>query len=141
MYFISCLILFCSSYYITLLRLKYLHKLSNFQCCQKLFQIYQCLLYVTIQIYLVTSYSELKMIRILIRSPLLMSIYPFQKNNQYDKPVNAIMKPLDDELGWDRVKKIFSVEYVSYYINYKSYYSNCKISFCFTCIHKTYIFV
>ncbi|XP_039313693.1 RPII140-upstream gene protein [Solenopsis invicta] len=50
------------------------------------------------------------MIRILIRSPLLMSIYPFQKNNQYDKPVNAIMKPLDDELGWDRVKKIFSVD-------------------------------
>jgi hypothetical protein len=56
-----------------------------------------------------------------------MSIYPLQKNNQYDKPVNAIIKPLplDDELGWDRVKKIFSLEYVSYtYLTIKSLFAS-----------------
>lgn len=55
------------------------------------------------------------MIRSLIRSPILTFIFPFhKKTNEYDKPVNAIIKPLDDELGWDRVKNIVSLEYVSY---------------------------
>lgn len=51
------------------------------------------------------------MIRLLTRGPLLMTTFPFQKDsNQYDKPVNEIIKPLDDELGWDRVKNIFSLD-------------------------------
>ncbi|KAG5325509.1 140U protein, partial [Pseudoatta argentina] len=61
------------------------------------------------------NYSKLKMTRLLIRSPMLMSIFPFFKSNdQYDKPANTIIKPLDDELGWDRVKKIFSLEETGY---------------------------
>jgi len=49
---------------------------------------------------------------------MLMSIFPFYKNtNQHDKPVNTIIKPLEDELGWDRVKKIFTLEYVYCHIN------------------------
>lgn len=56
------------------------------------------------------------MIRLLTRSPVLMTIFPFSKNTgQYDKPANAVIKPLDDKLGWDRIKRIFSLEYVSYY--------------------------
>ncbi|XP_012536165.1 RPII140-upstream gene protein [Monomorium pharaonis] len=48
------------------------------------------------------------MIRLLTKSPVLISIFPFYKNvDQFDKPVNEIIKPLDDELGWDRVKRIF----------------------------------
>ncbi|KYN10586.1 hypothetical protein ALC57_17191 [Trachymyrmex cornetzi] len=50
------------------------------------------------------------MTRLLIRSPMLMTVFPFSKNDdQYDKPVNTIIKPLDDELGWDRIKKIFTL--------------------------------
>lgn len=46
---------------------------------------------------------------------MLMFLYPLHKKiNQYDKPVNDVIKPLDDELGWDRVKNIFSLKYVSY---------------------------
>ncbi|XP_012221112.1 RPII140-upstream gene protein [Linepithema humile] len=48
---------------------------------------------------------------ILTRSPMLMSIFPFtNKGNAFDKPANAVkplVNPLDDEMGWDRVKKIF----------------------------------
>lgn len=67
---------------------------------------------------------------------MLSLIFPFdKKDNQYDKPVNAIIKPLDDELGWDRVKNIFSFEYVSYYT-----YLAIK-SFCFNCIQFLYIVV
>ena len=55
---------------------------------------------------------------------MLMSVFPFFNNHdRYDKPVNTIIKPLNDELGWDRVKKIFSAEYVSCtyaYLNIKS---------------------
>ncbi|KYQ46556.1 hypothetical protein ALC60_14487 [Trachymyrmex zeteki] len=51
------------------------------------------------------------MIRSLIRSPLLMSVFPFHNiNDKYDKPVNTIIKPLDDELAWDRVKKMFTLD-------------------------------
>ncbi|XP_018355691.1 PREDICTED: RPII140-upstream gene protein, partial [Trachymyrmex septentrionalis] len=51
------------------------------------------------------------MTRLLVRSPMLMSPFPFFNNHdRYDKPVNTIIKPLNDELGWDRVKKIFSAE-------------------------------
>ena len=55
---------------------------------------------------------------------MLMSVFPFFKSNdQYDKPANTIIKPLDDELGWDRVKKIFSLEYV-YISKYKSFFTS-----------------
>lgn len=46
-----------------------------------------------------------------------MAVYPFNtgNNEQYDRPVSKIMKPLmEDELGWDRVKKIFGFKYVLY---------------------------
>lgn len=61
---------------------------------------------------------------------MLTLIFPFDKNTQwYDKPANAIKKPLDDELGWDRVKNIFSLECVSYYT-----YLDIK-SFCFKIVY------
>jgi len=42
---------------------------------------------------------------------MLMFIFPLDKNaNQFDKPVNTVIKPLDDELGWDRVKKILTLD-------------------------------
>lgn len=48
---------------------------------------------------------------------MLMFTFPFYKDyNRHDKSANAIIKPLD-ELGWDRVKRIFSLEYVYYYIS------------------------
>ncbi|XP_029161780.1 RPII140-upstream gene protein [Nylanderia fulva] len=44
----------------------------------------------------------------LVRSPILMGLFPFFDNNEnFDKPVNNVIKPLDDQLGWDRVKNIF----------------------------------
>lgn len=47
---------------------------------------------------------------------MLMSIFPFtDSNNAFDKPANApITKPLNDEMGWDRVKKIFRLKYILY---------------------------
>ncbi|XP_050452895.1 RPII140-upstream gene protein isoform X3 [Cataglyphis hispanica] len=54
-----------------------------------------------------------KMMRIslLARSPILMSIFPFGNDTNFDKPVNSVMEtviePLDDKLGWDRIKNIF----------------------------------
>ncbi|XP_071573996.1 complex I assembly factor TIMMDC1, mitochondrial [Temnothorax nylanderi] len=56
------------------------------------------------------------MTRLLTRSPILAFMFPFDKkfNDGHDKPVNmpanAKMKPLDDELGWDRVKEIFTLD-------------------------------
>ncbi|XP_077273526.1 RPII140-upstream gene protein [Temnothorax americanus] len=52
------------------------------------------------------------MTRLLTRSPILAFIFPFDKklNNGHDKPANTKIKPLDDELGWDRVKKIFTLD-------------------------------
>ncbi|XP_032686104.1 RPII140-upstream gene protein [Odontomachus brunneus] len=45
---------------------------------------------------------------VLLRGPTLMALYPFDSNNLYDKPVNKVLKPLiEDECGWDRVKRIF----------------------------------
>ncbi|CAL1681298.1 unnamed protein product [Lasius platythorax] len=42
------------------------------------------------------------------RSPILMAVFPFSSNNNnFDKPVNSVIEPLDDKLGWDRVKNIF----------------------------------
>ncbi|KYN00315.1 PREDICTED: RPII140-upstream gene protein [Cyphomyrmex costatus] len=56
------------------------------------------------------------MIRSLMRSPVLMSIFPFQNESDlYDKPVNTVIKPFDDELGWDRVKRIFSLDENGFY--------------------------
>jgi len=64
---------------------------------------------------------------------MLMAIFPFYKNtNQYDKPANTIIKPLEDELGWDRVKKIFTLEYVychKYIHNYNFFTSVVYINF------------
>ncbi|XP_018049206.1 PREDICTED: RPII140-upstream gene protein, partial [Atta colombica] len=48
--------------------------------------------------------------RILIIESCINAHAPKKRNDQYDKPANTIIKPLDDELGWDRVKKIFSLE-------------------------------
>lgn len=37
-----------------------------------------------------------------------MGIFPFDKNiNNFDKPVSGMLEPLEDKLGWDRVKDIF----------------------------------
>ncbi|XP_014476188.1 PREDICTED: RPII140-upstream gene protein [Dinoponera quadriceps] len=48
-----------------------------------------------------------------LRGPILVAtVYPFNtgSDNQYDKPVNKIIKPLiEDEYGWDRIKKIFKL--------------------------------
>lgn len=41
------------------------------------------------------------------RSPILMAIFPFNLTDKFDKPVNSVIEPLDDKLGWDRVKNIF----------------------------------
>ncbi|KAL0130609.1 hypothetical protein PUN28_002326 [Cardiocondyla obscurior] len=49
------------------------------------------------------------MIRLLTKSPVLTMLFPFTKKT-YDQPVNDIIKPLDDELGWDRVKNIFILD-------------------------------
>jgi len=39
------------------------------------------------------------------------SVLPFtQDNNPHDKPANAIIESLNDELGWDRVKNMFSLD-------------------------------
>lgn len=57
---------------------------------------------------------------------MLTIILPFDNKNRYDKPVNAIRKPLDDELGWDRVKSIFFLEYVSHF-TYMIHASGYKI--------------
>jgi len=52
------------------------------------------------------------------RGPMLLFTFPFYRdNNPHDKPhdkpknITNIIK-LDDELGWDRVKKIFKKKYV-----------------------------
>jgi len=48
------------------------------------------------------------------RSPILLFAFPFCRNdNPYDKSKNVtdVIK-LDDELGWDRVKKVFKKKYV-----------------------------
>lgn len=52
---------------------------------------------------------KMKRLTLLTRSPLLMSIFPFNESeNVFDKPANApITTKLDDEMGWDRVKRIF----------------------------------
>lgn len=45
---------------------------------------------------------------LLTKGPVLMAIFPLSGSNQYDKPVHPVLKPLiEDELGWDRVKRIF----------------------------------
>lgn len=65
------------------------------------------------------------MIRLLTKSPVLMGIFPFtQSDNPYDKPVNTVVESLNDELGWDRVKNMFSLEYISChtYLAIKSFY-------------------
>lgn len=52
-----------------------------------------------------------------LRGPILMTIFPFNMNSneQYDRPVSKVMKPLvEDECGWDRVKKIFRLKYALY---------------------------
>lgn len=50
------------------------------------------------------------------RSPILMAVFPFSSNNNnFDKPVNSVIEPLDDKLGWDRVKNIFRLKYLFYY--------------------------
>lgn len=46
------------------------------------------------------------------RSPILMAIFPFNLTDKFDKPVNSVIEPLDDKLGWDRVKNIFRQTYV-----------------------------
>jgi hypothetical protein len=49
------------------------------------------------------------------RGPILLFAFPFYgNNNPHDKTKNVtdIIK-LDDELGWDRVKKVFKKKYVS----------------------------
>ncbi|XP_070153420.1 RPII140-upstream gene protein isoform X1 [Polyergus mexicanus] len=46
-------------------------------------------------------------IGLLARSPILMSIFPFDNDTNFDKPVNNMIEPLKDKLGWDRVKNIF----------------------------------
>lgn len=53
------------------------------------------------------------MLRLLqfVKRPALLSAIPFGKFNPYDKPKNTIDSiKLDDEFGWDRVKKIFVKE-------------------------------
>lgn len=52
-------------------------------------------------------------IGLLARSPILMSIFPFGNDTNFDKPVNNVIEPLEDKLGWDRVKNIFHLKYVS----------------------------
>lgn len=52
---------------------------------------------------------------LLHRGPLLAAVYPFnmRSNEEHDRPVNKLIKPLvEDELGWDRVKKIFRLKYI-----------------------------
>ncbi|XP_011870944.1 PREDICTED: RPII140-upstream gene protein [Vollenhovia emeryi] len=69
------------------------------------------------------------MIRLLSRSPMLMFILPIDKqDNQFDKPANAILKPLDDELGWDRVKNIFSFDENGYYSKHLQSIINVTLS-------------
>lgn len=63
-------------------------------------------------------YKKHRMIRstVFTRGPIFLSLFPFNNVNHYDKPANEISTPLTDELGWDRVKRIFSKTYVFYHI-------------------------
>lgn len=64
-----------------------------------------------------------------------MSVFPFHNiNDKYDKPVNTIIKPLDDELAWDRVKKMFTLEYVC--LKYKIFFLQLHTKFLFTMVYN-----
>lgn len=56
------------------------------------------------------------------RGPLLMILFPFTNNDSpYDKPVNPVIKPMiQDEMGWDRVKRIFRLTCVFFHIEIKN---------------------
>ncbi|XP_011647644.1 RPII140-upstream gene protein isoform X1 [Pogonomyrmex barbatus] len=54
------------------------------------------------------------MIRLLSRSPILTLIFPLEKTS-YDKPMSQTIKPLNDELSWDRVKRIFTIDENGWY--------------------------
>jgi len=64
----------------------------------------------------------MKRLTVLTRSPLLTSVLPFfGSDNAFDKTAKDHKSMLlDDEMGWDRVKKIFRLKYIFYCPNYKA---------------------
>lgn len=64
-----------------------------------------------------------------------MSIFPFGNDTNFDKPVNSVIEtaiePLDDKLGWDRIKNIFHLKYISI-LHYQIFYLYCRNQICRT---------